>query len=111
MVRCYDNPDDRIHELHCASKERRRIITKARHGPVRMSVQERRALPYVRTRRVYTPAMKANLLLMTFGSLTDFTRRTGRICEIARQINMPSESVVTLLIRFNNLEQDVENFL
>ena len=98
-------------ELHRASKERRRIITKARHGTVQMSLKDRLDLPYVRTRRVYTPAMKANLLLVTYGSLTDFSQRTARICEIARQIGMPTDSVVTLLARFDRLDHDVERLL
>ena len=100
MVRSYKSQEC---ELHHASKERRRIITKARHGPVHMSLQERQTLPYVRTRRVYTPAMKANLLLVTYGSLTDFSQRTATFCEIACQTNMPLDSVQTLLIRFSRL--------
>ncbi len=72
-----------------ASKERRRIITKARRGPVSMSIEERQALPYVCARRTYTAAMKANLLLVAYGSLTDFSRRITRVCDIARMTNIP----------------------
>ena len=114
MVRCYEIPAaqaDKLYELHRASKERRRIISKARHGRISMNVEERRALPYVCTRRVYTPAMKANLLLVAYGSLTDFSRRVARICEIARQTSIPLMSVITLLTRFQGLGHDVERFI
>ena len=100
-----------MHELCRASKERRRIIKKVRNGHVRMSMQDRQSLPYVRTRRVYTPAMKTNLLLVVYGSLTDFSHRTARICEIARQTNMPPDSVITLLRRFHSLGNDIDKFL
>ena len=76
-----------------------------------MNVEERRALPYVCTRRVYTPAMKTNLLLVAYGSLTDFSRRVARICEIARQTSIPLMSLITLLTRFQGLGHDVERFL
>ena len=55
--------------------------------------------------------MKANLLLVTYGSLTDFSQRTARICDIAWQIGMPTDSVVTLLARFDRLDHDVERLL
>ena len=74
-------------------------------------MKDRQALPYVHTRRVYTSAMKANLLLVTYGSLTDFSQRISRMYEIAIQTNMPKDSVVTLLMRFNSIGQDVEKFL
>ena len=76
-----------------------------------MSVEARRALPYVCTRRVYTPVMKANLLLVAYGSLTDFSRRVARICEIARQASIPPMSVVTLLTCFQDFGHDVERFI
>ena len=62
-----------------------------------MSTSERQTLPYVHTRRVYTPAMKANVLLVAYGSLTDFSRRANRLSEIARQTGIPLKSVLTLL--------------
>ena len=114
MVRCYETLNaqaDWLSELRQASKMRRRIIAKARHERICMNVEERRALPYVCTRRVYTPAMKVNLLMVAYGSLTDFSRRVARICEIARQTSIPPMSVITLLTRFQGLGHDVERFI
>ena len=111
MVICYEPHEDRICKLNQATNRRRKIISKRRHLPIRLSIKECNTLPFVRTRRVYTPAMKTNLLLVAYGSLTDFSQRTSKICDIARIINMPPTTVSSLLLRFNNLGHDIERFL